>query len=392
MKFKLLILIGIIGITNFSVGQNLVENGSFETLSKKPKNPGEIYLAAPWIAGTKTAPDLYSRKSKNDDLKVPINKYGDEEPKEGDNYAGILMYSDREKEPRSYLSAKLKYPMLAGEYYCVKFHISFADLSKYASNNIGAYISHDSIGSETELILKHKPQVMNSTNRVFEKQWHWEDICRIYVADGGEQYITIGNFAPQSEMIKHSVKRPPGYTSTQLRNGYYFIDDISILPNATPENCKCEPGKFAFANLNPDEAEFSTNQEDVPDQVIISTTGTVHGEAASSAPVHDDVLVQFASNRSSINTDETAGLADVATFMKENEGVIITVIGHSDPSEKRISELSFKRMNQVIKYLISNGISEERISEDDAGNKNSLDISGSPKYAYKNMVVEIKFY
>jgi len=392
MKFKLLIFIGIIGITHFSIGQNLIENGSFETLSKKPKNTGEIFLAPPWVSGTKTAPDLYSKKAKNDDIKVPENAYGDEEPKDGDNYAGILIYGDREKEARTYLSTKLKYPMLAGEHYCVKFHISFADISKYATNNIGAYISKDSVGSETQLILKQNPQIIHSTNRIFEKQWSWEDICRIYVADGGEEFITIGNFAAQNDMLKKAVKRPPGYTSTQRRNGYYFIDDISVLPNATPQNCKCEPGKFAFAYLNKEESEFSTDEKDVPSQVIIGTTGGAHGQQTNEASAHEDVLVQFSYHRTNVESDETTKLVEVITFLKTNESVIVTVIGHSDTSEKGISDLSYKRMNQVIKYLISKGISEDRISEDDAGYKNLLDISGSAKNRYKNMVVEIKFY
>ncbi len=109
--------------------------------------------------------------------------------------------------------------MLAGEWYCIKFHISFADLSKYASDNIGAYISHDSVGNDKDLMLSFKPQIINSTNRIFEKQWDWEAICRIYPAEGGEQFITIGNFAAQTEVKVKSVRRPSGYTSTQMRDG-----------------------------------------------------------------------------------------------------------------------------------------------------------------------------
>ena len=246
-------------------------------------------------------------------------------------------------------------------------------------------------GSETDLILNHQPQVINSTNRIFEKQWLWEDICRIYVADGGEEYLTIGNFAPQIDVLKKSVKRPPGYSSTQFRDGYYYIDDISILPNAKPENCKCEPGKFAFANMNKDEAEFATDDEDVPDQVFISTTGEVHGELPKAGPVHEDVIINFAVTKSNLAAIETEKLNESIAFLKEKSDVKITLIAHSDKSEKVITGLSQKRLDQVGKYLISKGISDKRISSEDAKDAKPIDTSGIKENRDLNMVVEIKF-
>ncbi len=386
-----MILIVFVSVSSLLNAQNLIVNGSFEELTKKPKDRGEIYLAAPWVAGTKAMPDIYSSKAKNDDIKVPENMYGDEEPKDGENYAGLLLYSDREKMPRTYLTAKLKHKMLAGEYYCVKFHISFADLSKYAVNNIGALISHDSIANINELILDYEPQIINSTNRVFEKQWHWEDICRIYVADGGEEYITIGNFAKQVDVQKKGVKRPSGYTSSQFRDGYYYIDDISVIPNATPENCKCEPGNFAFANLNKDEAEFATHEKDVPDQVIISTTGQVHGEMPKEEAIHEDVVIQFATAKYNLTSAENTKLNEVVSFMQENSDVKAQLISHNDKSENVVNGLSKKRLDQVGKYLVSKGVADSRISSEDAADGKPIDTSGIKENRSQNMVVEIKF-
>lgn len=376
-----------ISLTIPAFAQNLVVNGSFEEIEKKPKNPGEVYLAPPWVAGTKAVPDLYSKKAKDDKIKVPNNNYGDEEPKDGENYAGILLYSDREKEPRSYLSQKLKYPMLAGEWYCVKFHVSFADLSKYAVDNLGCYISKDSIGSETDLILNYQPQVQNSTNRIFEKQWDWEDICRIYVAEGGEQYITIGNFAKQDDVKKKSIKRPRGYTSSQFRDGYYFIDDISVVANATRENCKCEPGNFQFAHLDKEEAEFSTADTDIPDKVIISTTGQVHGEMPVEKAVHEDVIVQFSKIKYNLSAAESKKLDEVAAFLNEKDDVKVTLIGHQDDSEKVVQGLSENRLSQVAKYLSSKGVSDDRIESEDAKHTKPVDASDEEA----NMSVELKF-
>ena len=373
-----------------SYSQNIVENGSFETITKKPKNPGEIFLAPPWVSGTVAAPDLYSSSAKDDLIKVPRNAYGDEKPKEGENYAGVLIYSHGGKQPRTYLSQQLKYKMLAGEHYCVKFHISFSDLSKYASNSIGVYISHDSIGSETDLILNYTPQIINSTNRIFEQQWAWEDICRIYVAEGGEQFLTLGNFAPQSEVLTKSVRRPKGYTTTQKRDGYYYVDDISVTPNATPASCKCEPGKFAFANLNPEEAKFETAEEDVPDRVIISTTGTIHG-TTQNEEIKGDIYVQFVSGKSNLSGDAIEAIDEAIVYLNENETASISLVSHQDESEKVMKGLSEKRLNQVGKYILSKGISSDRISKSDVGTSEPRDTSGLKENRFDNMVVEIIF-
>ena len=389
MYLKIIPIIGIF-LMNTAFAQNIVQNGSFEDLSGKVKEPGSVFLAPPWVGATKAVPDLYSSKAKDERIKVPVNAYGDEKPKEGENYAGILVYSYGDKEPRHYLSQKLKYPMLAGEWYCVKFNISFADLSKYASDNIGLYISQDSVGSETDLVLSYTPQVINSTNRIFEKQWDWEDICRIYVAEGGEQYITIGNFAPQAEVKTIRVKRPSGYTQTQTRDGYYYIDDISITPNATRENCKCEPGQYQFAHLEKDEASFETAEEDIPEKVILSTTAEILVTDPTIETKYENINLYFDKAKSLIRSSENEKLNEVVKIMKEDKEVTIKVVGRRASSEKVMRDLSEKRANQVSKYLVSKGVSQERITSSDGGAGESYEGSTDADEAL-NMVVNIVF-
>jgi hypothetical protein len=60
---------------------------------------------------------------------------------DGENYAGIRAFSYGDKEPRSYVSAKLKVPLTKDAMYCVTFYVSLAEASKYACNNIGMNFS-----------------------------------------------------------------------------------------------------------------------------------------------------------------------------------------------------------------------------------------------------------
>ena len=78
--------------------------------------------------------DLFSKK-KESPIGVPLNLYGKEHAKDGDNYAGIVAYSYNNKQPRTYLQSKLMKPLTGGIDYCVKFHLSLSDLSKYAIDN-----------------------------------------------------------------------------------------------------------------------------------------------------------------------------------------------------------------------------------------------------------------
>ncbi len=118
----------------------MVENGSFEEILGKLKRGGGISIAVGWMSPTKTAADLYSTKVKVD-WGTPDNVMGSEEPQDGKNYAGLRVFSYNDKEPRNYISTKLKLPLRKNGKYCIKFYASLSEGSKYASNNLGVNFS-----------------------------------------------------------------------------------------------------------------------------------------------------------------------------------------------------------------------------------------------------------
>ena len=100
--FSFITLLSIAAGSAFAQG-NLVQNGSFESVSKKIKEQGSIVYAYPWNSGTEAKADLFNPKSKGEDWGVPMNLYGDGAPKDGEGYAGIVMYSYKDAEPKTYL-------------------------------------------------------------------------------------------------------------------------------------------------------------------------------------------------------------------------------------------------------------------------------------------------
>ena len=103
---------------------NLVLNPSFESVDGKLKKLTQINVANDWDSPTALKADLFST-SISGDISVPINIYGKEFPKDGENYAGILVYSYNNKKPRTYIQSQLVKPLASGLDYCIKIHVNF---------------------------------------------------------------------------------------------------------------------------------------------------------------------------------------------------------------------------------------------------------------------------
>ena len=108
----------------FSFGQdqnNLVPNSSFESLDGKLKKLKQIITAKDWNSPTALNADLFST-TKEGAIGAPVNIYGKEHPKDGDNYAGIVAYSHNNKTTRTYVQAPL-INQLRGRLLC-EIHVS----------------------------------------------------------------------------------------------------------------------------------------------------------------------------------------------------------------------------------------------------------------------------
>src|SRR5690554_2859556 len=176
---------------------NMVDNPSFENAQvKKIRKLGDIERADNWTSATKARADLFSSNANIPEVQVPNNIYGSEEAKDGTNYAGIIAYSYKEKESRTYLQTQLKYPMKKGMRYKVSFNASLAELSKYTTNRLGAYLSKKAIGSDDKVpaIITDKTHIEHPDKVVFTGMYGWDLVCGEYTAEGGEKFLTIGNF------------------------------------------------------------------------------------------------------------------------------------------------------------------------------------------------------
>ena len=70
----------------------------------------------------------------------------------------------------------------------------------------------------------------NETGNIVNDTLNWVRVNMMYIAQGGEQFITIGNFKTSTQTNYVNTGYPIGLSS------YYFIDDVAVYECNTPEH------------------------------------------------------------------------------------------------------------------------------------------------------------
>ena len=207
------------------VSQNLVPNPSFELFEDCPPYPGQIHLATDWDAPNNKTTDYFHRCSPFENgASVPTNLVGTQEPFDGNAYAGIRTWIPTiEGNPiyREYLSTQLLNPLEAGQKYEISFMLSLAETSGYLSNDIGLYIATEPV--DQSAFYDFKPQLSFQMNQILEDTKAWQKVSTVYTAQGGEQYLILGNFLDDEKMERLVKDR-------QSPLVYYYIDYVEVNP------------------------------------------------------------------------------------------------------------------------------------------------------------------
>jgi len=338
----------------FSFGQeaqNLVPNGSFESVDKKPKRLGSIESATGWVSPTGVRADLFT-SSKMPDIDVPTNIYGKEEAKDGINYAGIVAFSYGNKLPRSYVMTKLTAPLKKGMRYCVKFSVSLAEASKYASNNMGMLLSKKPYGTDAKTSIIEEPSLMHFDNdqKIMTARYNWTEICGVFEAKGGEKFVTLGNFLSNEETKSTRMKKDPKVKAKIIIAAYYYIDNISVTLLSDGQQCDC------MADEGND--EYST--------MIYQKIFPITEEMTSKEKIETQQTF-FAFGKAKLSTQAKASLDVVAAEMIANPTMKLQVMGHNNEMEDSVAitndyyaDMDAKRVGAVINYLVAKGIDKSR--------------------------------
>lgn len=339
-------------LTSLAQGDNLVENGSFESTSGKVKKLGSIDLATGWVSPTGVRADLFVPGAKVPEIGSPDNFYGKETAKEGDNYAGIMVYSFNDKMPRSYVMAKLSTPLKKGMKYCVSFHVSLSELSKYSSNQIGANLGKKPFGTDAKTSIVDATHVLQADNKVMTGMYNWDKICGVFTAEGGEKYITIGNFTKNENTKNERMKKPDNVKGTQFIGAYYYIDDVSVVMLDANQPCDCAVAV----------------EDDGISATIYQKTVVVTDKMTAKQKIELQTAY-FGFGKDKLQPAGIEALNLIAAEMKANPAMKLQVFGNSDVKEEDMGTrkpdyagMAQKRVDVVVKYLTEQGIAANRLT------------------------------
>ncbi|MBT6747165.1 MAG: OmpA family protein [Flavobacteriales bacterium] len=188
---------------------------------------------------------------------------------------------------------------------------------------------------------------MHSQNAQLGQQYVFEAVCRTYIAQGGEKFITIGNFVDPTETKIVKVKRPSGFSKPQTTIGYYYIDDVSVIPldSLREDECICEKG--ASRSMAVVFNENISTEHKLEDKHIVEFT-----------------QLHFDSKLSDLHEDSKKDLDKIVEILNEETTFKLEIQGHTDEIEKTKAgaTLSEDRAKMAKQYLISKGISADRLT------------------------------
>ena len=237
---------------------NLVVNPSFEELISCPTGSGQIEKALGWgtpINGGGGNPELYNVCCTQPyACGVPSHpaNWGFQYPRSGNSYIGIdVVYSAAPNNFREYIQSKLKSKLTSGQTYCVSFYVNLNDFQPAYIKTLGAYMDNGSVSAPAPHgIAIVFPQVYNNSLPLNDTV-KWMKIEGSFIAFGNEEYITIGNFFPDSTSGIGFFGSPSSWSS------YYNIDDVSVIETSLP----AKAGKDTL--IHPGDSVFIGRQQEV---------------------------------------------------------------------------------------------------------------------------------
>jgi hypothetical protein len=215
-------------------GQNLVPNGSFEQLDSCPVGAScteHLEFATNWFEPIRCGVDLYHGCVSQIGCGVP---QGSVYPVDGNGMVaiGMLAVGGFSNEAREYASTILIEPLIEDSIYRFEMRLRLAGSDALPIGSVGAYFSLD---SATNYSLDHQlvgltPQLQRDPDSLMTDMaiWYlWDDTL---VAEGGEQFLMIGNFLDDANTpyLQFSVNTA----------SVYYIDDVRLTKITKPNSVK----------------------------------------------------------------------------------------------------------------------------------------------------------
>jgi len=352
--------------------QNLVQNPSFEETKRCAELIGNFDNNVKyWSTPTWGTTDVFSTCAKGV-VGIPNNYNGMQETKSGKNYAGFYLHSD--ENYREYIQVELSEKLEKGIKYNVSFYVNLAEKSDFAIKNIDFMLSADKLNTTISRELSEK-QLKKSkidnysiyridNTRFYDNTSNWTLISKEFIAQGTEQFLTIGNFNKNSKTDKILVSN-----KNRFNISYYYIDLVSLQRTDLPKIENELKAKVYKEKRVKTETEIIELNKDY---------------------TFTNVVFNF--NSTELSENAKTEIKSIYKFLKKNPKTLILISGHTDNvgTSNFNQELSENRAKSVANFLASLGLKNDRISAIGYGNTNPISTNETEKGRNKNRRVSFK--
>lgn len=288
--------------------KNLVPNPGFEF--HKGKSP-VIKNAIPWMnSGTV---DYYLKPDKKD---TSVFKG----PHTGKCYAGLRFQANY----KEYMYVKLIEPLVKGNPYKFEMYVRLLDRSTVSVKQLGVYFSDNPF--QVGMVFDEEGVVDSTYKKGISGTLTWIPIRGEYIAKGGEKYIIIGNF---KTVMKDDFVRKNKWEIFEMREAYYYVDDVSVLRPDTLISTK--PEKKAAPTL--------------PDKFVTGQVIQIKN-------------VQFENGSAVLTKASFKALDELVNTLNKYPFMEIQINGHTDNQGKENPnlKLSKERAKAVYNYLLEQSV------------------------------------
>ena len=258
---------------------NLVPNPSFEIYSSCPTTFSQTNLATPWYDPTAGSSDYFNACATGyANVPFVLNGNSYQFARTGGAFTGLYALNCSCDIGREYIQVQLTSPLVHDSCYLIEFYCNLAD-HYYAVNKLGAYLSDTAIhytGPGSISVLHYTPQIVSTV--FLTDTINWMPIAGYYHANGGEKFLTIGDFKPFSAGDTLNTGGSSTYSAA-----YYFIDDVSITKVASCDTIGSagiyEYHNSTLFNLSPNPSngnmilKYSLKSNDKAEMKIYDVTG-----------------------------------------------------------------------------------------------------------------------
>ena len=348
------------------IGQNLVVDPSFDQYKRCPTHVTTDITKFPlkfWDVPTSGTPDYFNTCVKEKSISTLKRQLSIREPRTGDGYVGIIARKSLFDSWYEYVQTELTSPLEIGVDYYVEFYIYLYEESMFSASQIGAYFSSKAVDTAIVKVLDVTPQVVTTDNISYTDDW--VKISGVFKARGGERYLVIGAFGQRKHFQRTNRKRHP-----RKRSSYYFIDDVCVTALKEGETYSCS-------------GEEESHQEYTE----------IHAKKTwQSGEVFTLKNVLFETGSTVLDTSSYQELNEIVNVLIEQKSLNIEISGHTDNVGQEFDNfrLSKNRAKSVRDYIISQGISKDRITYKGYGSKEPVTSNDTVEGRKKNRRVEIR--